>query len=50
MLCGSFAESNGKRLQSVGVDGATFGKAVDLWCGKVCCECMAMDEPRKLLA
>eukprot|EP00291_Cryptomonas_curvata_P001904 CAMPEP_0172193064 /NCGR_PEP_ID=MMETSP1050-20130122/24727_1 /TAXON_ID=233186 /ORGANISM="Cryptomonas curvata, Strain CCAP979/52" /LENGTH=52 /DNA_ID=CAMNT_0012868539 /DNA_START=194 /DNA_END=349 /DNA_ORIENTATION=+ len=48
MLCGSFAESNGKRLKLMDVDGEAFGKALDLWCGKVCCEDMAVDEARKL--
>ena len=34
MLCGSFIESNVKQLQLLDVDGAAFGKALYIWCGK----------------
>ena len=48
MLCGNFAESNAKTMQLVDVDRVAFGKVLDLWCGKVCCEDMQMEEIRKL--
>jgi hypothetical protein len=48
MLCGSFAESNAKRLMLVDVDGEVFGKALDLWCGKVCCKGMGNHEGKDL--
>ncbi len=34
MLCGSYAESNSKKLELKGVDGAAFGQTLDIWCGK----------------
>ena len=34
MLCCSFIESSGKKLKLMDVDGAAFGKALDIWCGK----------------
>ncbi len=50
MLCGSFAESKNETLELVDVDMEAFGKALDLYCGKVSesCENMAMDEVKKL--
>ena len=48
MLCGSFIESNGKKLQLLDVDGATFGKALDIWCGKETCAEMELDDIRAL--
>ena len=37
MLCGSFSESKSKRLKLKDVDQRTFGKALDVWCGRVDC-------------
>jgi hypothetical protein len=37
MLCGSFIESNRKKLQLNDVDGEAFSKVLDIWCGKESC-------------
>jgi hypothetical protein len=34
MMCGGFVESNRRILQLEDMDGALFGKVIDLWCGK----------------
>jgi hypothetical protein len=34
MLCGSFIESSGRKLALKDVDGTSFGRALDMWCGK----------------
>ena len=34
MICGSFSESQTRRLKLEDVDGNSFGKVLNLWCGK----------------
>ena len=34
MICGSFNESGGRLMELKDVDGATFCKVLDVWCGK----------------
>ena len=48
MLCGSFIESSKKEIQLLDVDGKTFEKAIDMWCGKLDNVEMVMDEVREV--
>jgi hypothetical protein len=34
MLCGNFIESSGRKLAFKDVDGTSFARAMDMWCGK----------------
>ena len=48
MLCGSFIESNEKKITLKDMDRRTFGKAVDMWCGKLNNVEMSLDEVNDL--
>ena len=48
MLCGSFSESKQKKLKIDDVDGLTFIKTLDVWCGKDDCQEIEMGEALEL--
>ena len=47
MLCGSFRESSGRKLELKDVDGSAFVKAMDICCGKENCAEMELAEIRE---
>ena len=48
MLCGGFIESKKKEIVLTDVDGKTFGKVMDIWCGKFNNVEMVLDEVKEL--
>jgi hypothetical protein len=48
MICGSFCESNEKKLHLQDVDWRSFGKALDVWCGKESNAEFGLDEVKEL--
>ena len=48
MLCGSFSESQGKKLKLLDVDGEIFIKALNVWCGRVDSRGMELGELEQL--
>ncbi len=48
MLCSGFIERYEKKLVIKDVDGEAFGKALDMWCGKVDCAEMELGEVKEL--
>ncbi len=48
MLCGGFRESIGRKIKLKDVNGATFCKAIDMWCGKESSTELELEEVKEL--
>ena len=48
MICGSFIESNGEKLELKDVDGPAFRKTLDIWCGKQNCSEMELGDLKEV--